>query len=98
LKVAAAYRADDVVVVDMATGQLLHVTSPGNDDLPTLTVKYVAPTYIYVPVQPPPPPQSVSILIRLLNAPSMDASKGFDVQDLLARLAPKVLRAPLKPA
>jgi hypothetical protein len=98
LKLAAAYHADDAVVVDMAKGQLLQATSPGNDDLPTLTVKYVAPTYIYVPVQPPPPPQSVSILIRLLNAPSLDAAKGFDVQDLLARLGPKVLRAPLKPA
>jgi hypothetical protein len=98
LKMAAAYRVDDAVVVDMATGQLLQATLPGKDDLPTLTVKYVAPTYIYVPVQPPPPPQSVSMLIRLLNAPSLDASKGFDVQDLLARLGSKVLRAPLKPS
>ncbi|MDI9335018.1 MAG: hypothetical protein QM533_11655 [Cytophagales bacterium] len=55
-------------------------------------------TYIYVPVQPPPPPLQISLLIRLLNAPSLDASKGFDVQDLLTRLGPKIVRPPVKAA
>ncbi len=53
-------------------------------------------TYIYVPVQPPPPPVQVSLLIRLLNAPSLDAAKGFDVNDLLTRLGPKIIRPPIK--
>jgi hypothetical protein len=59
------------------------------------------PTFIYVPVQPPPPPQQVTILIRLLSAPSLDPARGFDVQDLLMRLGPKIQRPPLvttKPA
>ena len=53
-------------------------------------------TYIYVPVQPPPPPVQISLLIRLLNAPSLDTAKGFDVRDLLTRLAPKIIRPPVK--
>jgi hypothetical protein len=55
---------------------------------------YRTQTYIYVPVQPPPPPVQISLLIRLLNAPSLDPAKGFDVIDLLTRLAPKIIRAP----
>jgi hypothetical protein len=57
---------------------------------------YQAPTYIYIPVQPPPPPVQISLLIRLLNAPSLEASKGFDVNVLLTRLAPKIIRPPIK--
>jgi hypothetical protein len=97
------YDARDIEVFDIANQRLEAapaIAFMGNPyaQLPTLRVRtYVAPTYIYVPIQPPPPPQQVSMLIRLLNAPSLDAAKGFDVQDLLARLGPKVLRAPLKP-
>jgi hypothetical protein len=57
---------------------------------------YSSQTYIYVPVQPPLPPVQISLLIRLLNAPSLDAAKGFDVNDLLARLGPKITRPPVK--
>lgn len=60
--------------------------------------RYYSPNYIYVPVPPPPPPVQISLLIRLLNAPSLDAAKGFDVQGLLTRLAPKILRPPVKTA
>lgn len=77
-------------------------------DLSTLNIPYLddptiqparylrTQTYIYVPVQPPPPPVQISLLIRLLNAPSMDAAKGFDVNDLLTRLGPKIIRQPVK--
>jgi hypothetical protein len=100
----AIYNTTQSEVFDIANQRLeaalaRTLTAHPYAQIPTLKVRtYVAPTYIYVPVQPPPPPQSVSMLIRLLNAPSLDATKGFDVQDLLARLGPKVLRAPLKPA
>jgi hypothetical protein len=102
--VEATYNAKLAEVFDIANQRLeaapaTTFTANPYAQLPTLQVRtYVAPTYIYVPVQPPPPPQSVSMLIRLLNAPSLDAAKGFDVQDLLARLGPKIVRAPLKPA
>lgn len=60
-------------------------------------VRYIqTQTYIYVPVQPPLPPVQISLLIRLLSAPSLDASKGFDVNDLLTRLSPKIIRPPIK--
>lgn len=60
-------------------------------------VRYVqTQTYIYIPLQPAPPPVQISMLIRLLNAPSLDAVKGFDVNDLMTRLAPKIIRPPLK--
>lgn len=60
-------------------------------------VRYVqTQTYIYVPLQPPPPPVQISLLIRLLNAPSLDPNKGFDVGDLLLRLGPKIPRPPIK--
>jgi hypothetical protein len=55
-------------------------------------------TYIYVPVAPPPPPVQISLLIRLLNAPSLDATRGFDVANILTRLAPKIIRPPVKTA
>ncbi len=57
---------------------------------------YRTQTYIYVPVQPPPPPVQISLLIRLLSAPSLDAAKGFDVNDLLTRLGQKIIRPPVK--
>jgi hypothetical protein len=98
LKTAAFYDTERAHIVNAVTGVVL---ADGLNPLalPMRPVRtYVAPTYIYVPVAPPPPPQSVSMLIRLLNAPSLDVAKGFEVQDLLARLGPKVLRAPLKPA
>ncbi len=60
------------------------------------SVRYYSPNYIYVPVPPPLPPVQISLLIRLLNAPSLDAAKGFDVRDLLTRLAPKIIRPPVK--
>ena len=60
------------------------------------SVRYYSPNYIYVPVPPPLPPVQISLLIRLLNAPSLDAAKGFDVRDLLTRLAPKIIRPPIK--
>jgi hypothetical protein len=65
----------------------------------TEPVRYMrTQTYIYVPVAPPPPPVQVSLLIRLLNAPSLDAAKGFDVNALITRLGPKIIRPPLKAA
>jgi hypothetical protein len=100
----ATYNAKQSEVFDIANQRLeaapaTTFTANPYAQLPALKVRtYVAPTYIYVPVQPPPPPQSVSMLIRLLNAPSLDAAKGFNVQDLLTRLGPKIVRAPLKPA
>ncbi len=60
------------------------------------SVRYYSPNYIYVPVPPPLPPVQISLLIRLLSAPSLDAAKGFDVQDLLTKLTPKIIRPPLK--
>ncbi len=67
--------------------------------IPAETVRYAqAQTYIYVPIQPPPPPVQVSLLIRLLSAPSLDAARGFDVNDLLTRLTPKIVRPPVKTA
>lgn len=80
----------------LANGQSLDTGA-----LPALKVQgqrlqFYAPTYIYVPVQPPPPPQQVSLLIRLLSAPSLDPAKGFNVQELLTRLGPKVLRSPTR--
>ena len=60
------------------------------------SVRYYSPNYIYVPVPPPLPPVQISLLIRLLNAPSLDPAKGFDVRDLLTRLAPKIIRPPVK--
>jgi hypothetical protein len=89
-----SYDARDAQVLDIANQRLEAASAP----LPTLRVRtYIGPTYIYVPVQPPPPPQQVSMLIRLLNAPSLDAARGFEVRTLLTRLGPLVLRAPLKP-
>jgi hypothetical protein len=62
-------------------------------------VRYVrTQTYIYVPIAPPPPPVQISLLIRLLNAPSLDPARGFDVNDLLTRLGPKIVRPPIKTA
>jgi hypothetical protein len=81
-------------VVDVTNQRLI-----ASSRLPAQAVQfrsYHQPTFIYVPVQPPPPPQQVTILIRLLSAPSLDPARGFDVQDLLARLGPKIQRPPLK--
>jgi hypothetical protein len=64
---------------------------------PIQPARYVqTQTFIYIPIQPPPPPVQISLLIRLLSAPSLDAAKGFDVNDLLARLGPKIPRPPVK--
>jgi hypothetical protein len=73
------------------------LNTPYLDDPTLQPVRYYrTQTYIYVPVQPPPPPVQISLLIRLLSAPSLDASKGFDVNDLLTRLGPKITRPPVK--
>lgn len=70
---------------------------PYLDDPTIQPVRYLrTQTYIYVPIAPPPPPVQISLLIRLLNAPSLDATKGFDVNDLLTRLGSKITRPPLK--
>jgi hypothetical protein len=60
------------------------------------SVRYYTPNYIYAPIQPPPPPVQISLLVRLLNAPSLDPARGFDVSDLLARLGVKIIRPPVK--
>lgn len=60
------------------------------------SVRYYSPNYLYAPIPPPLPPVQISLLIRLLSAPSLDAAKGFDVQDLLTRLTPKIIRPPVK--
>ncbi len=73
------------------------LNTPYLDDPTLQPVRYYrTQTYIYVPVQPPPSPVQISLLIRLLNAPSLDAAKGFDVNDLLTRLGPKIMRPPVK--
>jgi hypothetical protein len=95
----ALYDTQRSHVVNAVTGE---VQASGvwamQESLTTQPVRTFTQTYIYVPISPPPPPQQISMLVRLLNAPSLDAVKGFDVQDLLARLGPKIVRAPLKPA
>jgi len=58
------------------------------------SVRYYSPNYIYVPAPPPPPPVHISLLIRLLNSPSLDSAKGFEVQDILSRLGAKIKRPP----
>jgi hypothetical protein len=73
------------------------LNTPYLDDPTLQTVRYYrTQTYIYVPVQPPPPPVQISLLIRLLSAPSLDHTRGFDVNDLLTRLGPKITRPPVK--
>lgn len=102
-KSASLYDAGRAHIVNAVTGEVLGDTASNSAVTNQLALSvrpvrtYSTQTYIYVPVAPPPPPQQVSMLIRLLNAPSMDATKGFDVQDLLSRLGAKVLRAPPKP-
>lgn len=105
VKTASLYDTDRSHVVNAVTGEVLagYALAGGavalSDPLPMLPVRTYSSTqtYIYIPVAPPPPPQQVSVLVRLLNAPSLDAAKGFDVQDLLARLGSKIIRTPLKP-
>lgn len=94
------YDANEFAVFDVVNQRLEAAPALTQlPNLPSLQVRtYSAPTYIYVPIAPPPPQQQISLLIRLLNAPSLDANIGFDVQDLLSRLGPKVVRAPLKAA
>jgi hypothetical protein len=96
-KTASLYDPDRSHIVDAVTGEVLVNSALAmREVLPLRPARTFTQTYIYIPLAPPPPPQQVSLLVRLLNAPSLDPAKGFEVQDLLTRLGPKVLRAPLK--
>ena len=59
--------------------------------MPVQTRTYTQ-TQIFIPIAPPPPPIQVSLLIRLLNAPSLNPALGFEVNDILTRVGPKIIR------
>lgn len=97
-KTSNGYDPKNLETLNLATGRI----EPLSNALGLPTVRTAAtyvnqPVFVYIPVQPPPPPLQLSLLIRLLNAPSLDPGRGFDVNDLLTRLTPKIVRPPVKP-
>jgi hypothetical protein len=94
-KTSKYYDPKNLEILNLATGRIEPpLSAMGLPTLRTATTYVSTPIYIYVPVQPPPQPTQISLLIRLLNAPSLDPARGFDVNDLLIRITPKIQRPP----